>query len=138
MKPMSDSVFLDSNILIYSYSHSEPDKQTVARRLISETRSTISTQTLQELVNTVTRKFKFGFAEAELAVKECCKNNSLHINTEDTVVQACHIAQRYGFSFYDSLIVSAALESGCTLLYSEDLQHNQIVDGKLTIINPFL
>ncbi len=48
------------------------------------------------------------------------------------------LAQRYGFSHYDSLIVATALQADCTVLYSEDLQHGQLIGGKLEIINPFL
>ncbi len=70
--------------------------------------------------------------------RSVAKNSSLHINTEDTILQACRIASQYGFSFYDSLIISAALESDCTVLYSGDMQHNQIIDNRLTIINPFV
>jgi predicted nucleic acid-binding protein len=134
---MSDNVFLDSNILVYSYSNSEIQKQEIARQLIAESNSLISTQVLQELCNIVTRKFKFSYEQAAIAIKESCQNNSLHINTEDTVLQACQVAGRYGFSFFDSLIVAAALESGCTVLYSEDMQDGQIIEEKLTVKNPF-
>jgi len=134
---MNDNVFLDSNILVYSYSNSEMQKQEIARQLIAENHSLISTQVLQELCNIVTRKFKFSYEQAATAIKESCQNNSLHINTEDTVLQACQVAGRYGFSFFDSLIVAAALESGCTVLYSEDMQDGQVIDGKLTVKNPF-
>jgi predicted nucleic acid-binding protein len=135
---MSDNVFLDSNILVYSYSNSEVQKQEIARRLVADSNSLISTQVLQELCNIVTRKFKFSYEQAAIAIKESCQNNSLHINTEDTVLQACQIAGRYGFSFFDSLIVAAALESDCTVLYSEDMQDGQIIEGKLTVKNPFV
>ena len=134
---MSDKVFLDSNILIYSYSITETEKQLAARKLIAGNNSFISTQVLQELVNIATRKFRFSLAEAQKAIKECCHNNDLHVNTEDTILQACQVAQQYGFSFYDSLIISAALECGCSRLYSEDMQHNQKINNSLTIINPF-
>ena len=134
---MTDNVFLDSNVLVYSYSNSEIQKQEIARQLISDNNSLISTQVLQELCNIVTRKFKFSYEQAAIAIKESCQNNSLHINTEDTVLQACQIAGRYGFSFFDSLIVAAALESSCAILYSEDMQDGQIIDEKLTVKNPF-
>ncbi len=94
---MNDNIFLDSNILIYSYSNSEQVKQAVAQRLITENNSFISTQVIQELTNTVTRKFKFSFASASEAIKECCQNNILHINTSNTILQACIIAERYLF-----------------------------------------
>ena len=134
---MSDNVFLDSNVLVYSYSNSEILKREIARQLIADNNSLISTQVLQELCNIVTRKFKFSYEQAAIAIKESCQNNSLHINTEDTVLQACQVAGRYGFSFFDSLIVAAALESGCTVLYSEDMQDGQIIEEKLTVKNPF-
>ena len=138
MKQMSGKVFLDSNILIYSYSNSEQGKQLIARKLITEYGSMISTQVLQELTNTITRKFGFSFASAEAAIHECCQNNELHINTEDTIRQACRVAEQYGYSFYDSLIISAALECNCRTLYSEDMQHNQSINNQLIIINPFV
>lgn len=134
---MNANIFLDSNIIVYSYSNSEIDKQEIARKLIIESNSYISTQVLQELCNIVTRKFKFSYQQAAVAIKECCQNNNLYINSESTVLQACQIAERYGFSFYDSLIVAAALESNCTILYSEDLHNGQQIEGKLTIKNPF-
>jgi predicted nucleic acid-binding protein len=65
------------------------------------------------------------------------KNNNVHVNTESTIIQACKVAERYGFSFYDSLIISAALECDCSILYSEDLNHSQIIEQKLKIVNPF-
>lgn len=137
MKPMKGKVFLDSNILIYSYSKNERDKQKIARRLISENDSWISTQVLQELTNTVTRKFNFSLLDAQKAIIECCQNNILHINTEHTILQACQLAIKYGFSFYDSLILSSSLECECDILYSEDLQHGQMIEKRLKIINPF-
>jgi predicted nucleic acid-binding protein len=134
---MSDRVFLDSNIIVYSYSNTEIDKQEAARKILSESNSFISTQVLQELCNIITRKFKFSYQQASVAVKESRQNNNLHINTESTILQACQIAEKYGFSFYDSMIVSAAIESNCTTLYSEDLQDGQIIEEKVTVKNPF-
>lgn len=54
-----------------------------------------------------------------------------------TIKRACQIADRYRFSFYDSLIISAALESNCTVLYSEDLHDGQVIEGTLTVKSPF-
>jgi len=137
MKPMSDKVFLDSNILIYSYSKNETEKQVVARKLITECNSFVSTQVLQELANIITKKFNFSYTDAQKVIEECCQNNSLHVNTENTIMHACDIAQQYGFSFYDSLIISSAMESGCTILYTEDMHHAQKINPNFTIINPF-
>ncbi len=138
MKQTGDSVFLDTNILVYAYSNSELEKQSVARKLIVEKNGQISTQVLQELVNTVTKKFNFSLSDAKKAVVECCNNSSLHINGDSTIVKACELAEIYKYSFYDCLIISAALESGCKVLFTEDMHHNQIIEERLTIVNPFI
>lgn len=137
MKQMSDKVFLDSNIVIYTYSATELNKQQISRDIISNADSFISTQVLQEVSNILMLKLKLNYELVIAAIKECRQNSLLHINTDITIIQACEIVDRYGFSFYDSLIISAALECNCNLLYSEDLQNGQLVLGKLTIINPF-
>lgn len=137
MKLTKDKVFLDTNVLVYSYSYSEKDKQIIAQSLIANNHSFISTQVLQELCNIVTRKFKFSFKHAALAIEESCNNNNVHQNTESTIKDACSIAERYNFSFYDSVIIAAAIECGCTILYSEDLNDGQIIEDKVTIRNPF-
>jgi predicted nucleic acid-binding protein len=128
---MNDSVFLDTNILVYTYSDTEIEKQAMARKLVLGNFSFVSTQVLQELANTLNRKFKKPWSEITVAVKE------VHTNSEATILQACKIADRYKFSFYDSLVIAAALECNCSKLYSEDLNHLQRIEGKITIINPF-
>jgi len=135
---MNANVFLDTNVLVYSYSVNELEKRNIARNLILDNFSFISTQVLQELSNTITRKLGFSFDDAIKVVEEMSKNNNLHTNTKITILNACEIAARYQLSFYDSMIVAAALESNCEILYTEDMQHNQIINNTLTIINPFL
>jgi predicted nucleic acid-binding protein len=68
---------------------------------------------------------------------ESVKNNFLQINNSQTILDACRISERYDFSFYDSLIISAALECECTILYSEDMSNGQVIDKLLKIENPF-
>jgi len=130
--------FLDTNIIIYAHSDVEPEKQKIAQGIISNNDTTISTQVLQEAANTLTRKFKHTWKEVSKVLEEAATNNILHTNTNDTIMAACNVADRYGFSFYDSLIIAAALEFGCDTLYSEDLHDGQLVENSLTIVNPFL
>ncbi|NOS57233.1 MAG: PIN domain-containing protein [Cyclobacteriaceae bacterium] len=134
---MSDSIFLDTNILVYAYSDTELQKQTIARKLVSENISFISTQVLQELSNTLSRKFKKSWLEITEAVKEVSLSNLVHANNEATIQQAIKIAEQYKFSFYDSLIIASALECKCAKLYSEDMSHGQLIEKQITIINPF-
>lgn len=135
---MSDSIFLDTNIVVYAYSDTEPKKQTIARKLVLENTSIISTQVLQELSNTLSRKFKKSWPEIMEAVKEVSLSNLVHVNSEATIQQAIKIAQQNKFSFYDSLIIAAALECKCSKLYSEDMSHGQLIEKQITIINPFV
>jgi len=67
--------------------------------------------------------------------QEC---NSIEPISLVTLNDALAIAERYNFSHYDSLIVVAALQADCTILYSEDMQHGQLIEGRITIVNPFL
>jgi predicted nucleic acid-binding protein len=139
MKPMPDNrIFIDSNIIIYAYSDTEKTKQQISRQLIKENCTVISTQVLQEVANTLSRKFKIDYNAIEQTLQECILDNDiLYLNRQDTVFKACNMAGRYQFSFYDSLIIAAALEANCRDLYSEDLQHKQLIENTLTIINPY-
>jgi len=134
-----NTVFLDSNVMIYAYFNSEKNKQEMSMQLIRENNVIISTQVLQEMSNILFRKFKADYEIIKKLLTECIKNSyEIYTNRQQTIFKACDIAARYQFSFYDSLIIAAALDSGCTILYSEDLQHNQRIENTLTIINPYI
>ncbi|QKZ12191.1 PIN domain-containing protein [Spirosoma sp. KUDC1026] len=134
---MSASYFVDTNVLIYCYAVTEPDKQRKAWQAVASEGRQISTQVLQEIANTLRRKFKKDWLEIDTTLQEIVNQFIVHKNTESTVRDAIRLANRYGYSFYDSLILAAALESGCSVLYSEDMQAEQLIDGVLTIRNPF-
>jgi predicted nucleic acid-binding protein len=57
--------------------------------------------------------------------------------SKNTVLQSFEIKNRYRFSYWDSLVLSSALENGCNIIYSEDMQDNQLIDEVLRIVNPF-
>ena len=132
----ADRIFLDSNVMIYAYFKQDEEKQRISKQLIAQN-SVVSTQVLQELTNTLHRKMRVDYNIVRPLLQECLRNCDINTNTSDTVFSALDIAERYGFSFYDSLIVAAALESKCTILYSEDMHHNQHI-GNLIIKNPFV
>lgn len=135
---MSDRIFLDSNILVNTHTDINSTKQTICHGLARNQLSFISTQVTQELANTLSRKFGHSWQDIERVLMDSIKNSTLHVNTDKTILEACHLASRYQFSFYDSLILSAALECECAILYSEDLSHGQVIEKKLTISNPFI
>jgi len=134
-----NKVFIDSNVIIYAYSNSEKEKRQLAKKIVKENYTIISTQVLQEMSNTLGRKYALDYDSIKETLQECIDaNNEVYTNQQQTIFKACDVAKRYKFSFYDSLIIAAALGSNCNILYSEDLHHNQKIDGVLTIINPFV
>jgi len=135
---MSDSVFFDTNILIYLYSGDEPEKQRRSQALVDSHDGIISMQVLNEFSNTLRKKFKFEYDAIDSAVKELSAGFTVVTQNLQTIFSAFSIGKRYGYSYYDSLIIATARENGCKVLYSEDMQHGQVIDDMLTLNNPFL
>lgn len=134
---MNGRVFVDTNVLVYAHTDLDPAKQSVAQSLILENDTWVSTQLLQELSNVLFKKFGKSWKEIEAVLTNVMEAHAIHTNSESTIVDACRLAATYRYSFYDSLIISAGAESGCTTLFSEDLATGQVIEGKLTITNPF-
>ena len=137
---MSADEFLDSNILVYSVDARAPEKMERAHELVGRSLTNgsgcISFQVVQETLNVLTGKFGMSADSSRRLLDEILVP-LWRVNPTAVLYQtAMSLQGRYGFSFYDSLIVAAALEAGCTRLYSEDLQHGQ-QGHRLTIVNPF-
>ena len=135
---MSDKVFLDTNVLVYCYSSTEHAKQDVAVKIAQNAQAWVSTQVLQELSNILRRKFGKSWKDVQQAIDEVSNNFHVFTNELETIRTAVQLAERYGYSFYDSLILSSSLVIGCSTVFSEDMQHSQVIEGKLEIINPFI
>jgi predicted nucleic acid-binding protein len=140
---MSAADFLDTNILVYAVDLDSPDKRAVAQRLVTralvEQTGIISFQVVQETLQALTRKSRVVATSEDtqdFLVNVLTPLWKVHPSTA-IYTRALHIQSARGFSFYDSLILATALESGCKRLLTEDLQHGQQVDG-LRIENPFL
>jgi predicted nucleic acid-binding protein len=99
----------------------------------------MSVQVLSETANIMRRKLGFDITAIRIVINRLSQECSLlHPINFNTLNHAFDIAERYGFSHYDSLIIAAALQADCTTLYSEDMQHGQIIDERMIILNPFL
>lgn len=140
---MKDKFFIDTNILVYSFDLSNPAKWQKANHLIKmalvESKGCISYQVIQEFLNVATKKFA-----TPLSIRDCQRylDSVLHplcqvFASVDLYHQALDLMQRWQYSFYDSLILAAALQADCKILYSEDLHHEQPIKS-LTILNPFV
>ena len=128
--------FFDSNILLYLIS-SDADKAAMSEGLLAEG-GVISVQVLNEFTAVAVRKYGLPWSrihEALIPVRYACRVEPL---SEATYDRATALGQRYGYSFYDCVILAAALIAGCEILYSEDMQNEQVVEGQLTILNPYL
>ncbi len=128
--------FFDTNVLLYLLSANN-SKANRAEAIIAAG-GVISVQVLNEFASVASRKLKMPYPEIRETleiIRAVCSIEAITIETHELGLD---IAERFGFSLYDSMIVSAALRSDCTLLYSEDMQHGQKIDDQLLISNPFL
>ncbi len=140
---MNDKYFIDTNILIYSFDSRDRQKQQRAQQIIGQALKTnqgiISYQIVQEFLNVATKRFSIPLSAQDCLVyltqvlqPLCAIYPTFEIYKEALLIQA-----EAKFSFYDALIVACAVQGGCKILYSEDLQDGQSISG-LEIKNPFV
>ena len=134
---MKDRVFFDTNVLIYAFSGDNPVKQRTAVEAIKKFPPIVSTQVLNECANIFLCKKNF----APEIVCEMIDNISTFFHVCPISLETVHIAldvrAKYGFSYYDCLIIASALQNNCTKLFSEDMQNGQVIHKKLQIVNIF-
>lgn len=139
---MSAEDFLDTNVFIYQLDASDARKHELAERVVRDGLASgnacISFQVVQECLNTALRKAEVALdlPAARIYLDTVLLPLMKVSASADLYHRALDIQQRWRFSFYDSLIVAAALAAGCSRLVSEDLQHGQRIEG-LTVIDPF-
>jgi predicted nucleic acid-binding protein len=137
---MSDKPFLDTNVLLYAYTENDAKKHTTALSLLDTLNHgeiIISPQVLNEFYVNMVKKFKKTHTEIILCVDDIIGFTHVAPLTIETIQCCIGIRERYGFHWYDSMILSSALENGCTVVYSEDMQNGQRIEGSLLIKNPF-
>ena len=126
---------LDTNVLVYAFS---TDPRSIEAERLMASRCAVALQGINEFSNVARRKLVMSWTEVAEAVSTvralCSRVLPLDI---DTHTDALVVAERDGLSFYDALMVSAALRANCTVLWSEDMQHDRLIDGRLRILNPF-
>ncbi|MGA1317676.1 MAG: PIN domain-containing protein [Rubrivivax sp.] len=143
MNSMNGADFLDTNILVYAVDRDSPAKRGIAQTLVATALSrqtgVISFQVVQETLQALTRRSRVvaSAADAEDFLEKVLTPLWKVRPSVAIYARALRIQSGQGFSFYDSLIVASALESGCRRLLTEDLQHGQRIEG-LRIENPFL
>lgn len=127
--------FFDTHVVLYLLS-ADAAKADRAEDLLAHG-GTISVQVLNEFVAVASRKLRMPLTEVREILDQIRAVCAVEPMTIETHERALNIAERHGLSIYDALIVAAALLAGCTTLFSEDMQHGQVIDQQLTIRNPF-
>jgi predicted nucleic acid-binding protein len=136
-----DKVFVDTNVLVYAYDLDAGRKHQLALEIMKDLWRSgcglLSTQTIQEFFVTVTKKIPapVDMSFARETIKRLSKWDIVIINV-DTIIEATELQERYKYSFWDSLVVAAALAGGAKTILSEDLSDKQIIK-EITIKNPF-
>jgi predicted nucleic acid-binding protein len=128
--------FFDTSVLLYLLSN-ETSKAERVETLLAE-RGTLSVQVLNEFASVAMRKFHMPLGEVREildTLRALCSVEPLTLATHD---RGLEIHERFGFSLYDSLLIAAAQLAAVKVFYTEDLQHGQVIDGQLRLVNPFL
>jgi len=139
---MSGKFFLDTNVFVYSVDKSSPAKQKRATELVREAiasgKGIVSYQVVQEFFSVALKGFAdvMSVPEAEGYLATIFHPMLAVQSSQALVADALRLYERYRLSWYDSLIIAAALEAQCGVLYSEDMRHGQTF-GDLRIDNPF-
>lgn len=139
MRSTKDKIFTDSNVLLYLLDKSA-GRKAIAKEILHN-KPVISTQVINENISVCTLKFKLPAKTTEKHTENLINNCIVKHIKLSTIYTAIKVFNRYKYRYYDSLIIASALENNCNILYSEDMQHKQVITlgkNKLTIINPFV
>ena len=135
---MRDKVFIDTNLLIYIFSDNDADsyKKQKVIDILKNHNCVVSTQVLNELCNVFTRKLKIPVSDVRRAIAHISKICTVITVEPNFVSSALTLHENYKFSYFDCLMITAAIQSGCTYLVTEDMHSGQNIDN-LKIINIF-
>ena len=134
---MKDRVFIDTNVLIYAYSETEPYKKDITLTILESYYIVFSIQVINEIIWVMNKKYKIDFKSLQALSDIFWQKFDVTLLQKSSIDKALSIAQRYKYSYWDSLIIASALENECKILYTEDMQDGQIIEEKLKIENPF-
>lgn len=130
--------FVDSNVWLYAFIDADdPQKSTTARRLLQTASPVVSTQVINEVCVNLLRRAGFTEEQVRDLVRSFYEKYRVVEFTEVALLRASQLRERYSLSFWDGLIVAAALAANVGILYSEDMQDGLLVEGTLRLRNPF-
>lgn len=127
--------FVDTNILLYLFSD-DKTKKGKALSSLNDNTCLISVQVAMEFCGVYTKKFHHTPEEARVSLERISKRCTMRPVTSATIGRALDVQARYGYSFYDSVMIASAIEHRCQYLFSEDMKHKQTIEGSM-IFNIF-
>jgi len=134
---MQDKAFVDTNVLIYSYSETEPDKKDMSLSILERKNIVINTQVINEFIWVMHRKYAVNIEQLKVLADRFWQKFEVALIKEGSISKALSIVKNHNYAYWDSLILAAALENNCSILYSEDMQDGQVIEERIRIINPF-
>jgi len=128
---------LDTNVLIYLHDNSNPNKRTIAKNLLADNPG-IPSQVISEYLNTTRRLLQVSKEDLLEPTSSLFSGCTIIPTLPHTLLFAAKLVRKYQFQLFDAVIIAAAIEGRCEILFSEDMHHRLVVEKSLTIINPFV
>lgn len=135
--PEIEACFIDTNVWLYAFTDDDTLKKEVAQALIKASQPVISVQVINETCVNLIKRAKFPETQIGELVETFYQKYEVIDVQKGLLLSASQLRQEYSFSYWDSMIVAAALTSGVKILYSEDMQNGLVIHESLKIINPF-
>jgi len=134
---MSDKAFIDTNVFVYLYSEDEVQKQKRAEDAIEKYECITSTQVLNEFSNVCLKKLRIPIDIISCSIDEITDACTITLVDTKLIKSALYLQKKYGYSYYDSLVIASALSQNCKYLLTEDLSNRQLIENSLFILNIF-
>lgn len=132
----AERFFVDSNLWLYTFMSDDLEKKATAAEIVSNPAAVLSTQVVNEICVNLIKKAGYSEAEIQQTITNFYANYEIARIERPDIVKASQLRARMPLSYWDSLLLGTAMNARCTLLYSEDMQHNLLVEN-IRIINPF-
>ena len=134
---MPDKAFIDTNVLVYFISSDDLRKAKAREAILATPETVVSSQVISEFISTCLQKRLLSLEEVTEASNGFMRSLQFAPLVTSTINSALKIVKKYKYSYWDSLIIASALENGCTVLCTEDMQHGQVINNRLKIVDPF-
>ena len=128
--------FADTNVVVYAFA--KDDAKIAIAEGILDKQPTISVQVISEFLNVCRIKLAMDVPTRHKLARELIAGCNVVVLDSRVVAKAMEVEAQAQISYWDALIVAAALLSGCDTLYTEDMEHRRTFDGQLTVVNPFV